>query len=141
MKLTQRKIEGIKCPAGKKDVLLFDDQQRGLAVRVAAAGEEELSRAIHSRRRKRRVPARLVLGHFARRREGGGRQILGDVAQGRDPAAARKEAAREAKRKAEHEALTLAALIEQWEDIRLADKRERYAREAVRALRFAFASI
>jgi integrase len=34
--------------------------------------------------------------------------------------------------------LTLGALLEQWEALRLADKRERYAAEAVRAVRVAF---
>jgi len=29
MKLTQRKIEGLECPAGRKDALNFDDEQRG----------------------------------------------------------------------------------------------------------------
>jgi hypothetical protein len=36
MKLTQRKIEQLKCPVGKKDALVFDDEQRGLVVRVMA---------------------------------------------------------------------------------------------------------
>jgi hypothetical protein len=31
MKLTQRRIEDLGCPAGKKDALVFDDEQRGLA--------------------------------------------------------------------------------------------------------------
>jgi hypothetical protein len=33
MKLTTRRIDDLKCPAGKKDALVFDDDQRGLAVR------------------------------------------------------------------------------------------------------------
>ena len=66
------------------------------------------------------------------------RSILGDVAKGRDPAGERNEARRAAQRKAAHEALTLTALLEQWETLRLADKRERYAAEAVRAVRYAF---
>jgi hypothetical protein len=38
MKLTWRKIEGLECPAGKKDALVFDEEQRGLAVRLTAGG-------------------------------------------------------------------------------------------------------
>ena len=38
MKLTQRRIEDLECPAGKKDMLVFDDEQRGLGVRVTASG-------------------------------------------------------------------------------------------------------
>jgi integrase len=63
---------------------------------------------------------------------------LGDVAKGRDPAADRKAATLEAKRKAAHEALTLGALLDQWSALRLADKRESYAVEAVRAIKVAF---
>ena len=62
------------------------------------------------------------------------RAILGDVAKGRDPAAERKEAARQAS----SQALTLEALLEQWRALKLADRRERYAAEAVRALKHAF---
>jgi hypothetical protein len=32
MKLTEREIEKLVCPAGKRDRLVFDDTQRGLAV-------------------------------------------------------------------------------------------------------------
>ena len=66
------------------------------------------------------------------------RAILGDVAKGRDPAAERKAVAHEVQRKAANEALTLEALTGQWRTLRLADKRDRYATEAVRAIRRAF---
>jgi hypothetical protein len=38
VKLTQRRIECLECPPGRKDMLVFDDEQRGLAVRVMACG-------------------------------------------------------------------------------------------------------
>jgi integrase len=139
MKLTQRKIEGLECVAGRKDALFFDDEQRGLAVRVTAAGGRNFLAQYTFAGQKRRVPlgACSAISLDAARKATA--SILGEVAQGRDPAAARKEVAREAKRTADHEALTLSALIEQWEQIRLADRRENYAVEAVRALRFGFA--
>ena len=56
---------------------------------------------------------------------------MGDVARGIDPADERK------KTKA-HEALTLAALMSDWQALHLASKRPAYAQEAVRALRNAF---
>jgi integrase len=56
---------------------------------------------------------------------------MGDVARGIDPAAERKKA------KA-HEALTLSALLSDWQALHLASKRPKYAAEAVRALRNAF---
>jgi len=40
MKLTQRRIEILECPAGKKDVLVFDDAQSGLGVRVTAGADK-----------------------------------------------------------------------------------------------------
>jgi integrase len=138
MKLTQRKIEQLECPPDKKDALVFDDEQRGLAVRVTASGGKNFLAQYTQAGTKRRVPlgACSAISLDAARKATA--TILGDVAQGRDPAADRKEVAREAKHKADYEALTLSALIEQWEGIRLAEKRESYASEAVRALRFAF---
>jgi hypothetical protein len=38
MKLTERKIETLEVEQGRKDRLVFDDAQRGLAVRVTASG-------------------------------------------------------------------------------------------------------
>ena len=38
MKLTERKIEALAVENGGRDRLIFDDAQRGLAVRVTATG-------------------------------------------------------------------------------------------------------
>ena len=38
MRFTQRRIEEFKCPPGKRDKLAFDDEQRGLGLRVTATG-------------------------------------------------------------------------------------------------------
>jgi hypothetical protein len=40
MKLTQRRIEDLECPPGKKDKLVFDDEQRGLGVRLTASAKK-----------------------------------------------------------------------------------------------------
>ncbi len=138
MKLTQRRIETLECPAGKKDILVFDDEQTGLGVRVTAGGGKSFLAQYRHEGEKRRVPLGSCSAISLASARDAVRAMLGDVAKGRDPARERKEAAREAKRKAAHEALTLAALLEQWEALRLADKRERYAAEAVRAVRVAF---
>jgi hypothetical protein len=63
---------------------------------------------------------------------------MGDVARGIDPAAERKKVIAEARRKAAHEALTLSALLSDWQALHLASRRPSYAAEAVRALRNAF---
>jgi integrase len=138
MKLTHRRIETLECPAGKKDVLVFDDEQTGLGVRVTAGGGKSFLAQYGHGGEKRRIPLGSCSAISLASARDAVRSILGDVAKGRDPAGERKEAAREAKRKAAHEALTLGALLEQWEALRLADKRERYAAEAVRAVRVAF---
>jgi integrase len=139
MKLTWRKIEGLECPSGKKDALVFDEEQRGLAVRVTAGGGKTYLAQYTLAGRKRRVPLGAVAAISLDAARKATAAILGEVAQGRDPAAARIEARRQAEREAAREALTLDELVRQWETLRLAERRESYAAEAVRALRFAFA--
>jgi integrase len=139
VKLTQRKIEALECPPGRKDALVFDDEQAGLGVRVTASGGKRFLAQYSYAGAKRRIPLGSCSAISLAAARDAVRAILGDVAKGRDPAADRKEAAQETRRKATHDALTLGALLGQWETLRLADKRERYAVEAVRALRYAFA--
>jgi integrase len=138
MKLTQRKIEQLECPVGKKDALIFDDEQRGLVVRVMASGGKNFLAQYTLAGSKKRVPLGACSAISLAAARDAARAILGEVAKGSDPAAQRKESAREAKRKAEHESLTLDALFAQWQTIRLSDRRESYAAEAVRAVRYAF---
>jgi integrase len=133
MKLTQRRIETLLCPAGKKDILVFDDEQTGLGVRVTAGGGKSFLAQYRHVGEKRRIP----LGSCSAISLAGARSavqaIMGDVAKGLDPATDRK-------RKAAHDALTFETLVGQWDTLSLANRRERYAKEAVRALRYAFAS-
>jgi integrase len=144
MKLTQRRIEGLVCPAGKKDALVFDDEQPGLGVRVTKSardgsldGKLYLAQYRHVGQ-KRRIPLGSCSAIKLAAARDAVKVILGEVAKGRDPAAERKDAAREAKRKAAHDALTFKALLGQWEGLHLANRRERYAAEAVRAIKSAF---
>jgi integrase len=65
--------------------------------------------------------------------------IMGDVAQGRNPAAERKAAAAAERAKRTRDRLTLRVLIEDWRGMHLAGRRASYAAEAVRALHHAFA--
>jgi integrase len=139
VKLTQRKIDALECPPGKKDALVFDDEQAGLGVRVTANGGKRFLAQYSYAGAKRRIPLGSCSAISLAAARDAVRAILGDVAKGRDPAADRKEAAQETRRKATHDSLTLEALLGQWESLRLVDKRERYAAEAVRALRYAFA--
>jgi integrase len=144
MKLTQTVIEGLTCPLGKKDMLLSDDVQRGLYVRVMARAESgSLARksflakyTIHGQKPK--IPLGSCSAVSIAKARTATRAIMGDVAKGIDPAAERKKAAAEARRNAAHEALTLSTLLSDWQALHLASKRPSYAVEAVRALRNAF---
>jgi len=138
VKLTQRRIDDIECPAGKKDALVFDDEQRGLGVRVTKGGGKTYLAQYTLAGSKRRIPLGSCSAISLAAAREAVQAILGDVAKGRDPAAERKQTAREAKEKAEADALTLGALIDKWEAGHLADRRPGYAIEATRALRFAF---
>jgi integrase len=144
MKLTQRRIEDLECPPGKKDKLVFDDEQRGLGVRLTAsakknalAGKFFLAQYPFAGK-KSRVPLGSCSAISLAAARKAVRAIMGDVAKGWNPAEERKQAAREAKEKAEAEALTLGVLIDKWKAQHLVDKRAGYATEATRALRFAF---
>ncbi len=144
MKFTQGEIENLECPVGKKDALVFDDEQRGLGVRMtkgakkgSMAGKSYLVQ-YRLAGRKQRVPVGACSAISLKSAREAARALLGDVAKGRNPAGERKRAVREAKEKAAEEALTLDVLIDKWEERHLADKRPGYAAEATRALRFAF---
>ena len=132
MKLTHARIESLKCPPGKRDVLVFDDEQRGLGVRVTASGGKTYLAQYSCHGQKRRVPLGSCSAVSLAKARDAVRAIMGDVAKDVDPAAERKKA------KAQ-EALTLSALLTDWQALHLASKRPSYAAEAIRALRSAFA--
>jgi integrase len=134
MKLTETQILKLECPAGRKDVLIKDDGQPGLFLRVTASGGKTFLAQYSFAGIKRRVPLGALTLANAR---SAAAAILGDVAKGLDPAGERKASAIETKRKAAHEALTLSALLDQWSALHLAGKR--YGAEAVRAISKAFA--
>jgi integrase len=138
MKLTLNRIDGLKCPEGKRDMLVFDDEQRGLGVRVTASGGKTYLAQYNWHGQKRRIPLGNCNAVSLAKARDAVRAIMGDVARGVDPAAERKKAAVEARLRAAHEALTLSALLSDWQALHLASKRPSYAVEAVRALRNAF---
>ena len=136
MKLTETSILKLECPAGRKDMLVKDDGQPGLFLRVSANGGRSYLAQYTVDGIKRRVPLGALTLALAR---SAAAAVLGEVAQGRDPAGDRKAKALEAKTKAAHVALTLGVLVDQWAALSLADARPSYAAEAPRAIRRAFA--
>jgi integrase len=134
MKLTQRRIETLECPAGKKDALVFDDEQRGLGVRVTAGGGKSYVAQYTFGGSKRRVPLGSCSAISLAAAREAVRTILGDAARGVDTAAERK-----AKLKAAADAVTLAELIDRWDKLHLSARRPNYSTAATSALRRAFA--
>jgi Arm DNA-binding domain len=55
LKLTEDRVTKLECPAGKKDILVFDEVQRGLAVRVTSGGKTYLAQYTFGGS-KRRIP-------------------------------------------------------------------------------------
>ena len=141
VKLTEEVIEALACEPGRKDRLVFDDVVPGLAIRVSTSGNKAfLAQYAVAGRQSRRVPigrwgavtlkqARLVA-----------RGILGDVAKGIDVAQVRSAQRKTVKAEATADKMTLATLLKQWDDLALADQRQNYRYEAVRAIKAAFPS-
>ena len=138
MKLTERVIQSLVCPAGRRDMMVFDSKQGGLGVRVTAGGGRTYLAQYTRNGVKRRVPLASCAAISLEQAREATRAIMGDVAKGLDPAVERKRAAVEAKHAEAHDALTLDVLLEQWGALRLAHRRQSYALEAVRAIRRAF---
>lgn len=139
-RLTEKAIAALTIPSGKREAWLSDAEVIGLRVRAMAGGKTLYAcwtdRATGERRRERLGIWGSITLDQAR---GAARAILGEIAKGDDPKAkreARRVAAETAKAEA---ALTLAALVDDWAALHLAHKRPRYAAEAVRAMKVAFA--
>jgi integrase len=139
MRLTERKIETLAADHGQKDRLVFDDAQRGLAVRVTASGSRTYLCQYTLNRQKWRVPLGSCSALSLSKAREAAAAVMGDVAKGRNPAAERKEAAAAEWAKRVRGRLTLAVLFQDWARLHLIHRRPRYATEAVRALRHALA--
>jgi integrase len=137
VKLTEKTIADLTCPEGAKDRLVFDDSLPGLAVRITPKGKSFLAQYTKGGVR-RRVPIGrwgAVTLDAARK---AARNILGEVAGGKDVAHQRVEERRGRLRQAAEAKLTLEELLKKWERLALKNKRESYRREALRSLRAAF---
>lgn len=127
MRLTERKIEQMTVKPGQRDRLIFDDAQRGLAVRITASGGRTYLAQYTLNGQKYRVPLGAFSGlSLAKAREGAA-IVMEQVAHGENPAVERKEAAAAERARRARDRLTLATLIEDWEQLHLAQRRKRYA--------------
>jgi len=139
MKLTELKIERLATEGDRKDRLVFDDEQRGLAVRVTKSGGRTYLCQYTAHGQKWRVPLGACSGVSLAYARKAAAAVMGDVAKGRNPATERKQAAAAERARRARNRLTLRVLIEDWRRMRLVDQRPSYATEAVRALHHAFA--
>lgn len=148
MKLGKREIDALTCPPDRKDRIVFDDELPGFGLRVTRDGSKTF---LFQYRRGDRV-RRLRLGRYGELTPAQARKLAeaarGQVAAGDDPVAQREAAmaaeevaARERRRLAEEDALTLDALIGLWASRQLAHRADSYRREAPRALRHALAAL
>ena len=141
MKLTERRIEGLEVERSGKDRLVFDDAQRGLAVRVTAGGGRTYLCQYTLHGRKWRVPLGACSAVALSKAREAAAGIMGDVSKGRNPAAERKDAAATERAKRARNQLTLRVLIEDWQRVHLSGRRASYSAEAVRALHHAFQDV
>ncbi len=148
-KLTDAFLKTFHPAPGAKDRLAFDTECRGLWVRATAGGNKAfiVQWTDAATGRKQREPLGTWGSITLEQARTAARARLGRVAQGFNPAAERAKAKaddvrqREAEAAAKEEArFTLDALIADWATLHLAGKRARYATEAERALRVAFAA-
>jgi integrase len=139
MRLTERKIEELAVEHGRKDRLIFDDAQRGLAVRVTASGGRTYLCQYTLHGHKWRVPLGACSAVALFKAREAAAAVMGDLAKGRNPAAERKDAAAAERARRTRNRLTLRVLIDDWNRLHLAGQRPSYAAEAVRALHYAFA--
>jgi integrase len=139
VKLTERKIATLTVENGSKDRLVFDDAQRGLAVRVTASGGRTYLCQYTLHGHKWRIPLGACSALSLAKARQAAAAVMGDVAKGRNPAAERKDAAAAERARRTRNRLTLRVLIEDWKRHHLGGRRPSYAAEAVRALHRAFA--
>ncbi len=142
-RFTDRFLAALKVEDGRKDRLVFDDECRGLGVRVTAAGTRSfiLQWTDPVTRRKVREPLGVWGNLTIDQARTAARAKLGDVAKGIDPRAERERRREAAERERAELALTFEALIEEWKALHLARRRPRYAAEAERAIRLGLADL
>ena len=122
----------------KKDRLVFDDAMPGLALRIAAGGAKSFLAQYTIAGRKRRVPIGRWGAIRLKQARTAAKSIFGDVARGQDVAHVRTTERKRVKAEAAASKVTLSTLLTQWDRLALAQHRNSYRAEAVRAIKAAF---
>lgn len=139
-KMTDRMLATLKLEVGQKDRLLFDTACPGLGLRLTAKGTRVfvVQWTDPATRQKVREPLGVWGNLTIEQAREAVRARLGAVAKGIDPRAERAQRRQAAERERVETALTFRDLINEWASLHLIHRRLRYAREAVRALHYAF---
>jgi integrase len=139
--LTDRLLNTLEIAEGRKDRLIFDSACPGLAVRLTKRGTRAflVQWTDRTTRRKVREPLGVWGGITIEQARIAARAHLGEVAKGLDPIAERHKKRAAAERERSELELTLDTLLSQWATVHLTHRRPRYAAEAVRSVRHAFA--
>jgi integrase len=128
---------------GQRDRMVFDALCPGLGVRVTAKGTKTFLAqwTDPATKRKQREPLGVWGSITLAQARTAARARMGMVAAGINPRAERVKAKLVADRTRAEAALTFDALISDWAALHLANRRPRYAAEAERAIRLAFADM
>lgn len=142
-KLTDRLLSTLRVECGRKDRLLFDTVAPGLGVRVTARGTRMFIAQWTDPATKRKI--REPVGAWGNMTVDQAREavriLLGQVAKGVSPRAERLRRKIAAENERAETALSFEALVDEWAQLHLALRRERYRHEAQRAIRSVFAKL
>ncbi len=150
LRITDATLAELRCPEGRKDMLLFDGSEPGFGVRVTAEGKRVLLFQYRFgelvRRHRIGVWGQGSLTATKGRHEA--ERLRGLVRIGRDPVAEHREAKAQAVADERHkratasaEAFTVGRLIEAWETKGVAHRRESYVSDATARLRSYLANL
>jgi integrase len=139
-KFTNRFLAALNVEEGRKDRLVFDATCPGLGIRVTTKGTRTfiVQWTDPSTKRKVREPLGVWGNLTIEKAREAVRARLGEVAKGINPKAERTRQRAEAERERAEAAFTFAMLVDEWATLHLAQRRDRYRTEAVRAVKHAF---
>jgi integrase len=141
-KFTDRSLAALKVEPGRKDRLLFDTECAGLGLRITTKGTKSflVQWTDPATKRKVRQPIGVWGSITIEQARAAARARLGDVAKGIDLAAEQRRRREAAEAEKAERALLLDALFDRWGDLHLSKRSPRYASEAKRAIKYAFAA-
>jgi integrase len=140
-RFTDRLLKSLGIESHRKDRLVFDTDCPGLGVRLTSKGTRSFLVQWTDPVTRRKLRESLgVWGNITiEQARKAARARLGEVAKGVDVVGDRQRRRAASERERAETALTLAVLISQWAKFHLVHRRPRYAAEAQRAIRHAFA--